>query len=89
MEFLCNYFFPRCEHDTEVAPLCQSSCNEYLLTGFCAHHLLNVLSKLNTNDYNNISVDGLLQNDCYPPYDVPVSDNCTVLTGTTTYTRRR
>ena len=84
MELLCNYFFPRCEHDTEVVPICQSSCNEYLMTGICVDHLLNVLTTLNAS---NVPVDGLFHNNCYSPYNVTVSDNCTVLAGT--YTRRR
>ena len=79
MEFLCNYFFPQCENDTSIVPICQSSCIEYLMTGICADHLLNVLTTLNTDDYHDIPVDGY--NDCNPPYDVTVSDNCTVLTG--------
>ena len=79
-EFLCNYFFPQCE-DANITPICEQSCNEYLITGICADYLLNVLTLLNTMDYLNVSVNGLLQNNCSPPYDITVSNNCTRLTG--------
>ena len=86
MEFLCNYFFPQCKNDTNIVPICQSSCNEYLMTGICADHLLNVLTTLNTSDYHNIPVDELSPNDCHPPYNVTVSDDdCIVLTSGYTY----
>ena len=78
-EFLCNYFFPQCE-DTNIIPICEQSCNEYLITGICADHLLNVLTALNTMDYLNESLNGLLQNNCSFPNDTTVSNNCTVLT---------
>ena len=79
MEFLCYYFFPQCENDTSVVPICEHSCKEYLITGICAHHLFNALTVLNTHP--NVSVNRLLQKDCSPPYDVTVSNNCNVLTG--------
>ena len=79
MEFLCYYFFPRCENDTGIVPICEHSCKEYLTTGICAHQLFNVLTVLNT--HSNVSVDWLLQKDCSPPYDAIVSNNCNILTG--------
>ena len=79
-EFLCNYFFPHCE-DGYITPICEHSCNEYLITGICVDHLFNVLTILNTMDYVNVSLNGLLQNKCSPPYNTIVSNNCTVLTG--------
>ena len=81
-EFLCNYYFPQCE-DANIIPICEQSCTEYLITGICADHLLNVLTVLNTMGYLNVSVNGLLQNNvnCSPPYDITVSNNCTALTG--------
>ena len=85
MDFLCNYFFPRCNNDTEVVPICQSSCSEYLVTGICAVHLHNVLTTLNTSGYHSIPMNELLYNNCYPPYNTTVSDNCIVLTGGYTY----
>ena len=81
MEFLCYYFFPQCENNTNIVPICEQSCNEHLLSGICVDHLLNVLNVLNIMDYPNMSVDRLLQKDCYPPYDMTVSNNCTTLTG--------
>ena len=81
MEFLCYYFFPPCENDTsDIVPICEQSCNEHLITGICASHLLNVLTTLNSTDYVNVSVDRLIQEDCPPPHDITVSDNCTLLT---------
>ena len=79
MEFLCYYFFPQCENDTSIIPICEHSCKEHLITGICAHQLFNVLTVLKT--HSNVSVDRLLQKDCSPPYDVIVSNNCNVLTG--------
>ena len=78
-EFLCNYFFPHCE-DGYITPICEHSCNEYLITGICVNHLFNVLTTLNTMDYLNVSLNGLPQNKCSPPYSATVSNNCTVLT---------
>jgi len=41
----------------------------------------NVLSLLIAEGYLNTSVDKLIQDDCFPSHDVPVSNNCTSLTG--------
>ena len=81
MEFLCKYFFPQCDNDTDIIPICKQSCSEYLMTGVCANHLLNVLTLLNAEDYLNMSVDGLLHDDCSPLYNLTVSDSCTLLKG--------
>ena len=80
-EFLCNYFFPHCE-DGYITPICEHSCNEYLITGICVNHLLNVLTILNSMDYVNVSLNELLQNNCSPPYNTTFSNNCTTLTST-------
>ena len=76
MEFLCNYFFPQCDSDSNIVPICEQSCNEHLITGICAKHLFNALVVLNAT----VSVNGLLQKDCSPPYDATVSNSCTTLT---------
>lgn len=81
IEFLCEYLFPQCDSDTNIIPICEQSCDEYLITGNCADHMHNVLIAFNATDYSNVSVDKLLQNDCSPPLDVKVSTNCTALTG--------
>ena len=82
MEFLCEYLFPQCDSDTNIIPICEQSCNEYLVTGICANHMHNVLITFNNaTDYPNVSVNRLLQNNCSPPLDVKVSNNCTALTG--------
>ena len=85
MEFLCNYYFPHCENDTKIVPICDQSCTEHLRSGICANHVLNVLTVLNTADYPNISVDGLLQYNCSPPYNVAHTDDCNALTGWCTW----
>lgn len=81
MEFLCYYLFPQCDSDNNIIPICEQFCNEYLLTGICVDYMHDVLIALNATDFPNVSVDRLLQNDCSPPHDVNVSDNCAVLTG--------
>ena len=80
-EFLCNYYFPHCEDNANITPICEQSCSEYLLTGICANHFFNLLNALNDRNYPNVSVNRLLQYNCSPPYDITVSNNCTLLTG--------
>ena len=82
-EFLCNYYFPHCENNANITPICEQSCSEYLLTGFCVDHFFNLLNALNDSNYPNVSdsVNGLLQYECSPPYDITISNNCTLLTG--------
>ena len=80
-EFLCNYYFPRCENNANIVPICDQSCSEYLRTGICASDIVNLLNKLNDESYPNISVNGLLENNCSPPYDVTLSNSCANLTG--------
>ena len=80
-EFLCNYYFPHCENDTNIASICNESCTEYLLTGICAADIINtidLLNELNDESYHNVSVNGY---DCSPPYNVTLSNNCVNLTG--------
>ena len=79
-EFLCSYFFPQCDNNTKIVPICEPSCNEYLLTGICVIHLSSVLNILNTSDYHIMPVDKLLDDDCSPPYNITFSDNCNNLT---------
>ena len=80
-EFLCNYYFPHCENKTKIVSICDQSCSEYLRTGICANHIVDLVNKLNGENYPNISVNGLLKNNCSPPYDVTLSNNCANLTG--------
>ena len=85
MEFLCYYFFPHCENYTSIVPICELSCDIYLTTGICANHLHNVLTALDAINHLNLSVNGLLQNNCSPPYSTTVSNNCTLLTSKYAY----
>ena len=80
-EFLCNYYFPHCENDTSIVPICNESCTEYLLAGICATDIINtidLLNELNDEGYHNVSVN---EYDCSPPYNVTLSNNCANLTG--------
>ena len=81
MELLCNYFFPQCDVDNNIVPICNSSCSEYLHTGICAGHIITLLNDLNSENYSNMSVDKLLQRDCSPPYNLSISEDCVNLTG--------
>jgi len=80
LEFLCNYLLPPCENDLPV-PICSESCDEYLTTGICVEDLQNVLRLLMTRGYLNTTMDELIEDDCFPPLNVPASDNCNSLTG--------
>ena len=81
MELLCNYFFPQCDVDNNIVPICNSSCSEYLHTGICAGHIITLLNDLNSENYSNMSVDKLLQRDCSPRYNLSISEDCVNLTG--------
>jgi len=80
LEFLCNYLFPSCENNLPV-PICNNSCSEYLTSGICVKDLQNVLGLLITGGYLNTTVDELIEDDCFLPHNVPVSNNCNDLTG--------
>ena len=80
-EFLCNYYFPHCKNDTNIIPICNQSCTEYLLTGICATDIndaTDLLNELNDESYHNVSVN---EYNCSPPYNVTLDNNCANLTG--------
>ena len=78
-EFLCNYYFPHCENNANITPICEQSCYEYLYTGICRSHFFNLLNALIDGNYLNISENTLLH--CSLPYNITFSNNCTLLTG--------
>ena len=83
-EFLCNYYFPHCESNTSIVPICNESCTEYLLTGICVTDIIDTIDLLNEDyeSYPKVLEDGILENECSSPYDgIPVSKSCAILTG--------
>ena len=80
LEFLCNSLFPSCENNI-IIPICSNSCFEYLRSGICVEDLRNVLNLLIVDGYLNTSVDEMIEDDCSLPHNIPVSNNCTNLTG--------